>query len=121
MVEETQALVRQLVLAVGRRDGVHLTPQGVQLALSALQIYVNGSGTVETDEANELIQLALLDGEGGADRILAAIKDGAVARAALQTAKRQYPGRRLKLRGGRPSDDRRRSSADSPSRNHSPS
>ena len=61
------------------------------------QIYVNGAGFPKIDAAPEVFQLALLDGEGRTEKVLAAIKDGPIARAALEATKTQHPEHKLKL------------------------
>lgn len=99
--EETEALVRQLAPAAERGDSVRLTPEFVRVALSALQSYVDRARLPEIDKGPKLVQLALLDGEGRTERILATIKDAPIARAALEAAKTQHSEHRLKLQESR--------------------
>jgi hypothetical protein len=96
--DHVRELVNQLAVSLGQGSGGELTPEAVNLALTAIRAHRRG---LEWRQPKRLkgFQVEAIDGPNLPREVLAITSDENIAHAALAQAKRRFPARTIVLRG----------------------
>ena len=99
VVDDVRKLVVQLTASSRKSRDAKLTPEAVNVALAALRAYREKITSPSATEAIGTFQIEALDNMGLPQEVLAIIADERIARSALAEAKKQFPDRKIVLRG----------------------